>query len=98
LRLGNKKGVERSQGGYRHKRCIVSLVNRDTGEARSVFCDTTSHEAIANIVRENVARESRLLTDDANIYWRVGKEFASHKRVRHLIGEYVVGDVHTNTI
>jgi hypothetical protein len=28
----------------------------------------------------------------------VGREYAQHTRVRHSIGEYVKGDLHTNTI
>jgi transposase-like protein len=96
--IGRKAGVDTPQGGFRHKLCVVSLVNRDTGEARSVFTDKTTHEAVANIVRANVDRETRLVTDDHVHYWKVGKEFISHKRVRHSIGEYGVGDIHTNTI
>ncbi|WP_294120762.1 IS1595 family transposase, partial [Sphingomonas sp.] len=97
--IGHKKGVDKPQGGYRHKLCVVSLVNRDTGEARSIFTDKTSTQFVAGIVRANVDRESRLVTDDAQLYWKVGKEFiGGHKRVRHSISEYVVGDIHTNTI
>lgn len=43
-------------------------------------------------------RESRLVTDDHVHYWKVGKEFAAHKRIRHSIGEYGRGDIYTNTI
>ncbi len=96
--IGRKQGIATPQGGFRHKYCVVSLVCRDTGEARSVFTDKTTHEAVANIVRANVDRESRLVTDDHVHYWRVGREYYAHKRVRHSIGEYGVGDVHTNTI
>ena len=34
----------------------------------------------------------------AEVYWKVGEEFASHQTVIHSIGEYVRGDAHTNTI
>ena len=96
--IGRKTGVKTPQGGFRHKYCVVSLVCRDTGEARSVFTDKTTHEAVANIVRANVDRESRLVTDDHVHYWKVGREFAGHDRIRHSIGEYGRGDVYTNTI
>ena len=96
--IGRKAGVPVPKGGYTHKHCIVSLVSRDSGEARSFLAATSTNEEVANIVRANVARESRLLTDDAQLYWKVGREFGAHKRVRHSIGEYVRGDVHTNTI
>lgn len=41
------------------------------------------------------------MTDEARLYWNVGKEFADHKRVLHAGFEYVrKGDatIHTNTV
>ncbi len=38
------------------------------------------------------------MTDDAKWYTRVGEEFASHESTEHGKGEYVRGDVHTNTV
>jgi hypothetical protein len=34
---------------------------------------------IAAIVRENIAREARLMTDESRLYIKVGQEFASHR-------------------
>lgn len=56
---------------------------------------------IQPIVRQNVRRESRLMTDDALHYRSLGKEFAQHGVVRHSAGEYVQRrdkTIHTNTI
>ena len=50
------------------------------------------------IVRENVARETRLHTDESPLYYRVGKEFAAHETVKHSDKEYARGDVTTNTV
>jgi ISXO2-like transposase domain len=49
-------------------------------------------------VRENIARESRLHTDESKYYVAVGREFAAHETTQHSDGEYVRGDVHTNTV
>ena len=38
------------------------------------------------------------MTDEAAYYTLVGREFAEHGVVRHNQGEYVRGDIHTNTI
>jgi hypothetical protein len=38
------------------------------------------------------------MTDDAVWYVRIGEEFASHQSTEHAKGEYVRGDVHTNTV
>ena len=38
------------------------------------------------------------MTDEAGQYAHLSKLFASHGNTRHGKGEYVVGDVHTNTV
>jgi len=38
------------------------------------------------------------MTDDFKSYKGLRKEFASHGIIRHGIGEYVRGDIHTNTV
>ena len=54
---------------------------------------------VASIVRENVARESRLHTDESNLYSKVGlRRSPRTKRVKHTADEYVRGDVTTNTV
>ena len=50
------------------------------------------------ILRANIARETALMTDEAQFYKAVGKEFASHEAVNHGVKEYVRGDVTTNTV
>ena len=76
---------------------VMTLVERG-GSARSFHIDNTSVSQIAPILRQNVRRESRLMTDEAQHYKAVGKEFADHGRVEHSVDEYVRGDIHTNTV
>jgi hypothetical protein len=76
----------------------VSLVDRNSGIARSIFAHQMTAGEIAGIVRANVARDSRLMTDEARHYWAVGREFDKHDRVLHGVREYVLGDAYTNTI
>jgi ISXO2-like transposase domain len=57
-----------------------------------------SSEIVADIVRENVASESRLHTDESKFYRKVGREFAAHETVNHSKEEYARGDVTTNTV
>jgi transposase len=47
---------------------------------------------------EWVEPESIIYTDEWPAYNSLGEHFASHSRVRHGAGEYVIGDIHTNTI
>ncbi len=58
-------------------------------------------KTIYPIVRQNVYREARLMTDDARHYKTLGREFAEHGVVRHSMGEYVKHHdktIHTQTI
>ena len=58
-------------------------------------------KTIYPIVRQDVYREARLMTDDARHYKTLGKEFAKHGVVRHSRGEYVKRrepTIHTQTI
>lgn len=48
--------------------------------------------------RSNIVRESRLHTDESKLYSNVGKEFSAHETTVHSRGEYVGGDVHTNSV
>jgi hypothetical protein len=38
------------------------------------------------------------LTEESRLYIKVGKEFVAHETVTHSHGEYVRGDIHTNTV
>lgn len=85
-------------GGAKHtKQVVVALVERG-GSVRSFPIPFASADGVVNIVRENIARESRLQTDESKLYMRVGKEFAAHETVNHAIKEYARGDVTTNTV
>ena len=83
---------------YEHKHKVLALVDRESGQARSMVVDDLSTAIVAPIVRRNVAREARLMTDEARHYVKVGREFADHQVVRHSVGEYGRGEAHTNTI
>ncbi|MCL4798131.1 MAG: IS1595 family transposase [Burkholderiales bacterium] len=90
---GQKKGR-----GYHHKNKVLALVDRTTGRAISMVVDDVKASTLAPLIKANVAREARLITDEAAYYTIVGREFAEHGVVRHQAGEYGRGDIHTNTI
>jgi transposase-like protein len=88
--------TKRGKGGPSGKRPIIALVERG-GNVRTFHVDVATKETVSKIVRENVAKESRLHTDESRLYPEVGKEFAAHETVTHSAKEYVRGDVHTNS-
>jgi hypothetical protein len=95
--IGQQAGLRTDVSRYHNKNMVVTLVERG-GSARSFHTDGHSIASIVPIVRDNIKRESRLMTDRALHYRRVGEEFAEHGSVAHERDEYVRGEIHTNTV
>ncbi len=95
---GNNKPRKPSKGrGYAHKMKVFALVERE-GHVRSFHVADIKAKTLNEIIRKNVAPDAHLRTDEASMYTRVGREFASHEIVTHGAREYARGDIHTNTI
>lgn len=60
--------------------------------------DNATIANVTLIVRENVDRETRLMTDESGIDMKMGREFLDHETMNHGAGKYVSGDTHTNTV
>ena len=84
--------------GYAHKHKVLALVDRESGKARSMVVDDLKAQTLTPILRENIAAEATVYTDEAGQYRRLGDDFAEHDFVRHSGGEYGRGKVHTNTV
>jgi len=82
--------------GPRDKRPIIALVERG-GSVRTFHVAHADKVTVGKIVTDNIARESRLHTDESRLYPDIGTLFASHETVKHSAKEYVRGDVHTNS-
>jgi len=90
--IGQKKG--RARDG-RNKHVVLSLVERG-GEVRSFHVANAKSVTIGPIVAANIARESKLSTDEGKQYIPIGKAFAGHVTVDHSREEYVRGEASTN--
>jgi len=88
---------KRKGRGPAGKRAVIALVERG-GNVRSFHPAIADGMSVNKIVLDNIARESRLHTDESRYYTNVGKAFAAHETVSHARGEYVRDHVHTNTI
>jgi len=98
--LWDDKAIPRRRG-YAHKNKVLSLVDRESGEARSIVIDDLSAKGVVPILKDNIAKEARVMTDDAGQYKHLDKHFAEHGAVAHSNGEYVNlanPDIHTNTV
>lgn len=79
------------------KKMVVSLIERD-GRARSFHVANIHGNNVRSVLVTNVDRGSHLMTDDARLYWAVGREFASHGTTLHASRKYASGDKHSNTV
>src|SRR5229473_787879 len=77
------------------KKIVVALVHRG-GDVRTFPINKVNSRKMGALVRRNVSRKSYLMTDDSNIYPKLGKEFRRHSAVNHSIEEYVRGGAHVN--
>jgi transposase-like protein len=87
--------------GVKQMMKVVSLVERETGRARSFVVEGYSLQEIVPIVEANLHREAHLRTDESGLYRKMGAYYASHETTNHSKGEYVrLADrtVHSNTV
>jgi transposase-like protein len=100
--FGNRKDVAtRNRGGHAHKFGVLALVDRETGTMRSFTFDKFRAEQVHPIVLDNIAREARLMTDEAKMYKKIGREFAEHGTTLHGARQYVDYQdrtIHTDTV
>ncbi len=88
---GSKRGR-----GPANKRPIVALVERG-GQARAFHVTFADKETVAGLIKEHVAKETRLHTDESRLYGGAEAHTATHETVKHSAGEYARDDVHTNS-
>jgi transposase-like protein len=93
------KGVSKKGRGT-VKIPVVGMVQRG-GDVRFQMLEKVTGENLTNFVAQNADLSCRMITDDFNLYQRVGKKFeGGHEVVTHSAGEYVRPgtDVHSNTV
>jgi transposase-like protein len=81
------------------KMAAFTLVERE-GEARSRHVANVDSKTLREAIVTQASRKSYLMTDEAVVYDRLGREFAGHGTVNHSADEYVRtgGFHHTNTV
>lgn len=80
---------------------VVSLIERETGRARSFVVDNLTVNDVLPLIEANLSREAHVRTDEGNLYRNMRYGYASHETVNHSVDEYVRRNdptVHTNTI
>lgn len=93
--------TKKGKGGGAQKRIVVGLVERG-GKARMFHLNDATKETVRDVLVRNVDRSSTLYTDESRLYTETGREYDTHRTVKHSAKEYArrEGDVvvHSNTI
>lgn len=93
----HRRKPRKSHKPSKNNRPIVALVERG-GSVRSFHPGVADQYTVTQIVRENIAKETVLHTDESVLYHYAKEHVAGHETVKHTAKEYVRGTVHTNTI
>ena len=103
--IGKEPGVTKAKNarGGSHKLKMVTLVDRTTKRAKSIVVDDLKKSTLIPILKENIAREAYVMTDEASQYQGIGagKVFDAHAWTNHSAGQYVDyadSEIHTNTV
>lgn len=92
----NKHRNKRHSGtGGVGKEIAFSLVERG-GAVRSHHVPVVSNRTLRPILAAQIDAATRVMSDEGGA--KLGRDFARYETINHSIGEYVRGDVHTNTI
>ena len=76
---------------------VFGAVQRDGRGRLRVLPSVNSHTLTAAL-KEHVDLSARLMTDESNVYTRVGREYTSHDQIEHKHYIYARGDVTTNRV
>lgn len=93
-----RKGTGPHRRGRGTKKApVVALVERG-GRVRSQSVRNVTGKTLRSVLDTHLDQSANLMTDEWQGYRKPGQRFASHQTVNHGSGEYVRGDVHTNTV
>lgn len=93
----NKRGSKRGRPGPdSHKTPVVALVERGTGRVRAFPMPRVTAENLQSALNTHMADDAAMMTDEFSAYQTLGRD--NHQTVNHGKGEYVRGNVHSNTV
>ena len=82
---------------FKKKNVVFGMVERK-GNVKAKIIKARTREAIIPELRNNIARGSHIMTDEAHVYDRLGSVKLSRSKVKHGKKHWVYKNAHTNTI
>ena len=78
------------------KTAVAGIKDRDSGQVVAKVVPDTTKKTLQGFVRDHVAEGTEVFTDD-HLSYR-GMVDVEHKAVKHSVGQYVEGEIHTNSL
>jgi transposase-like protein len=94
--MHKKKREALEAKGQQTKIAVVGAIQRG-GEVRAQYVPNTDHETVIPFLVKNVHQGTKLMTDEHSVYSTMNRLY-EHKTIKHILKEYVNGEIHTNTI
>jgi len=96
---GKPRYKGKSKRGRGTKKVPVFALVKRGGDVRAKVVAKVTSKTIGKEIFDNVDLRSHLITDQLRLYRTIGRKFpGGHSEIRHDLGVYVHGDIHTNTI
>lgn len=96
----NKHFDKRTKGAQgrnaKSKTPVMGFLQRN-GKVKALVIDDVKRRTLERMILETLSKDATLFTDEFKSYIRIGKQF-NHQTVQHGSGNYVNGNVHTNSI
>lgn len=94
--IGGKRTGKRGRGAE-GKTPVLGMAQRQ-GKVKAITTKNVDSRSVLPLIKENVALNSTIYTDEFRTYNYLKQNGYNHKRVNHSAKIYVDGDAHTNTI
>jgi transposase-like protein len=91
-------GKPRSGGKKVPKKVAVMALVERGGKARASHVADVTASTLQSAIYTNVDRSARMMSDQHVGYLGLNANFSAHGVVKHSVGEYVRGDVHTQSV
>jgi transposase-like protein len=95
---GKRKGGGRGRGNYLVNKTMILAALERGGDIRMGTGPNNTRTVLHGFIREHAPNPKRILTDGFQAYRGISDDDTTHETVNHQAGEYVRGDVHTNSV
>ena len=92
---GRQKGGKRGRGTEKAK--VFGMLDRETGELRTVHVDDVSSYTLHPIIFKNIELASYIMSDEWKAYNNL-EPFYKRSVIKHKIRHYADGDIHVNSL